>query len=177
MTKWFWQLKWALVIAIFAGPAFAYWSYQTANRIERVMTGGAEYTALVTGGVIERGRRGRRSYGLEVNWVDADGATHNDSVDISSAYAAQVFTDDFVMIETAELRYLPSEVDGPVVVAADGPQQIADQRMFVWYGIGAGILGLVLAPLWFWLERRMAKKQDDDIDAELARMRAGQAQT
>lgn len=174
MARWLWQLKWALVIAIFAGPGFAYWSYQNANRIEHVMADGAEYTAAVVGGIEHRGRRGSRSYELQLSWVDAEGATHNDSLDISSDYAARVFSGDFVTVDTTQVRYLPAEVDGPVVIAEDAPQQIADQRMFVWVGIGAGIAGLLFAPLWFWIEHRN-KKRDDDIDETLARMRAGQA--
>ena len=41
MTKWLWQLKWALVIAIFAGPAFAYYSYKNEQRINHVLREGA----------------------------------------------------------------------------------------------------------------------------------------
>jgi hypothetical protein len=174
MERWFWQLKWALVIAIVAGPVFAYFSYTTATRIERVMASGVEYTAAVTGGVVERGRRGTvRAYKLQLGWVDGDGAPHADSLKISSTYAHQIFVDDYVTLETAQVRYLPSEIDGPVVVAADGPQRIADERMNMWLGIGAGILGLILAPIWFWMDHRR-KLRDDDIDATLAQMRAGQ---
>ena len=38
----------------------------------------------------------------------------------------------------------------------------------------AAILGVIISPLWFWIEARNKKKDDEDIDATLARMRAGQ---
>jgi hypothetical protein len=174
MTRWLWQLKWALVIAIFAGPAIAYFSFTDAQRVERVMANGTPFTAAVVGGTIERGRRGARSYNLELGWVDAEGAPHHDNLDISSDYANQIFVDDYITIETAEIRYLPVETAEPVVLTADAPEQIENDHMMMWLGIGAGIAGLIFAPIWFWLEAKR-NRRDDDIDAELARMR-GQAQ-
>lgn len=176
MSKWLWQWKWAFVIAIFAGPALAYYSYNTANRIEHVMAAGTPFEAAVTGGSERHGRRGSRTYKLDVEWPGPGGAPHAEEIEISSEYAAQIFVDDYVNVETVELRYLASETDGPVVIVPDAPYQIENNRLFQWLGVGAGILGLILSPLWFWLERRFSKKRDDDIDAELARMRAREQQ-
>jgi hypothetical protein len=175
MIKWLWQLKWALVIAIFAGPVFAYFSYKSEQRIAHVLRDGTPFTAIVVGGIVERHRRGADEYKLELQWNDAGGAPRTATLDISSSYAREVFRGDYVMLDTAELRYLQSETDGPLIVAADAPQQIADRHMDMWFGIIAGIAGLVLSPIWFLVEHRLNKKQEDDIDAELARMR-GQAQ-
>jgi hypothetical protein len=174
--RWLNNLKWALVIAIFAGPAIAYFSYQDQQRIQRVMTSGAEITAFVAGGTEERGRRGRRDYSLDLLWIDANGAEQSRTVDVSDAYAASIIVDDAIMIETTQIKYLASETDDPVVVVADAAEQVETAQFGIWLGIAGGIAGLIFAPLWFWLERRNKKTQDDDIDAELARMRAGQAQ-
>lgn len=174
MGKWLWQWKWAFVIAIFAGPAFAYYSYNTANRIEHVMAEGAPFEAIVTGGSERTGRRGARTYKLDVEWPGPNGAPHAEEIEISADYATQIFVGDYVNIETVELRYLASETAGPVVLVPDAQNQIEENRLFQWLGIAAGILGLIISPIWFWLERRFSKKQEDDIDAELARMRAGQ---
>jgi hypothetical protein len=174
--RWLNNLKWALVIAIFAGPAIAYFSYTDQQRIQRVMTNGAEITAFVNGGSERRGRRGRVDYSLDLIWADANGAPQSHSVDVSDAYAESIIVGDAIMIETTQIRYLPSETDDPVVVVADAAEQVETAQFGIWLGIAGGIAGLILAPLWFWLERRNKKTQDDDIDAELARMRAGQAQ-
>lgn len=177
MTKWLWQLKWALVLAIFAGPAFAYFSYKNEQRIDHVLREGAPFTALVTGGMVERHRRGADEYKLELTWPGENGEPHTQMLDISSAYAAEIFQGDYVMIDTAEIRYLASENDGPLVVAADAPQQIADQHTNMLLGIAAGIAGLIFSPIWFWVESRRKKKDEEEIEEELARMRQGQAQS
>jgi hypothetical protein len=174
--RWLSNLKWALVIAIFAGPAIAYFSYTDQQRIERIMADGADITALVNGGREERGRRGRVDYSLDLTWPDANGAPQSHSVDVSDAYAESIIVGDAIMIESAQIKYLPSETDGPVVVVADAPYQLETAQFGFWAGIAGGIAGLILAPLWFWIESRNKKKQDDGVDAELARMRAGQAQ-
>jgi hypothetical protein len=176
MGNWLWQWKWAFVIAIFAGPAFAYYSYDTANRIERVMAEGAPFQAVVTGGEERTGRRGSRSYSLDVQWANSSGEVQTQTFDISSDYANQIFVGDYVNIETVEVRHLASETENPLVLVPDARHQIEENRLFQWLGIAAGILGLIISPIWFWLERRFSKKQEDDVDAELARMRAGQQQ-
>ena len=94
-------------------------------------------------------------------------------MDISSSYANQIFVDDYIMIDTAEIKYLPAETAEPVVLTADAAQQIENDRWMMWLGLGAGILGLIFAPIWFWADAKR-NKRDSDIDAELARMR-GQA--
>ncbi|HYD73100.1 MAG TPA: hypothetical protein VEF55_08180 [Candidatus Binatia bacterium] len=173
--RWLNNLKWALVLAIFAGPAIAYSSYQDQQRIQRVMANGAEITAFVAGGAEERGRRGRRSYSLDLVWPDANGAPQSHTVDVSDAYAQSIIVGDTITIETTQIKYLASETDGPVVVVADASEQLETAQFGIWLGIGGGIGGLILAPLWFWIESRNKKRQDEDIDAELARMRGGQA--
>src|ERR1700754_1461955 len=98
MTKWLWQLKWALVIAIFAGPAFAYFSYKNEQRIAHVLRDGTPFEAVVTGGMVERHRRGPDEYKLELMWPDANGAPHTETLNISSSYASEVFQGDYVML-------------------------------------------------------------------------------
>ncbi len=175
MTKWLWQWKWAFVIAIIAGPAFAYFNYNDANRIERIMANGSSFEAIVTGGSERRGRRGARTYMLDVEWT-ANGAPHRESFEISSQYAEQIFTADYVNLDTVELRHLASEPENATIVVPDAPQQLANHRQFQWLGIGAGIAGLIISPIWFWAEARFRRRRDDDIDAELARMRQGEQQ-
>lgn len=177
MTKWLWQLKWALVIAIIAGPAFAYFSNKNEQRIDHVLREGEPFTATVTGGVVERHRRRADEYKLELTWPDEDGQQHTQVLDISSSYAREIFQGDYVMIDTAEIRYLASETDGPLVVAADAPQQIADQHTNMLLGIASGIAGLIFAPIWFWVENRRKKRDEEEIEEELARMRQSQQQS
>jgi hypothetical protein len=170
--RWLNNLKWALVLAIFAGPAIAYFSYQDQQRVQRVMANGAEITAFVAGGTEERGRRGRRNYSLDLVWTDANGAPQSRSVGVSDAYAQSIIVADAITIETTQIRYLASETDDPIVVVADASEQLETAQFGMWLGIGGGIAGLILAPLWFWIERRRKKKDEEEIEEELARVRA-----
>ncbi len=172
--RWLNNLKWALVLAIFAGPAIAYFSYTDQQRIQRIMGNGAELTALITGGEVAEGRRGSVRYTLDLTWTDAEGATLTRSIDVSDAYAESVIAGDALTIDQAQIKYLASETADPVVLVDDAPHQLETAQFGIWLGIIGGIAGLILAPLWFWVERRNAKNAQDDVDAELARMRAGQ---
>jgi hypothetical protein len=176
MTRWLWQLKWALVIAIFAGPALAYWGYTESNRIQRIAADGVEITAVVNGGIVHHGRYGSVDYSLELSWVDAQGARLDRSIDISGDYAERIIHNDAVMIDHVQIKYLAAESGEPIVVLDDASEQLRIRQFDIWAGIIAAIAGLLIAPVMFWLERRTANKQEEDIDATLARMRAGQPQ-
>ncbi|HWA00892.1 MAG TPA: hypothetical protein VG841_11325 [Caulobacterales bacterium] len=170
--RWFSQIKWLLVIAVFAGPAWAYFSYTEGKKIEHVMAAGVQTIAEVTGGE-ERTRRGVTTYNLDLAWADAGGLRHAATVDISSEFAHRVVVDGNLTIGATEIKYL-AEDPSTIVLVRDAEQQAADKQLNMWIGAGAGLLGLVFAPLIFWWERKRAKKQQDDVDATLAQMRAGE---
>jgi hypothetical protein len=171
--RWLNNLKWALVLAIFAGPAVAYFTWTEANAIRHVVADGVRADAVVDGGMVRSGRRSGRSYTLHAIWQTEAGQRAED-VKISTTFADQIILDDAIMIDAVSLLYLPSEPDAPIVVADDADNQLADKQNLIWLGIGAGILGLVVSPIWFLIEARNRKKQGDDVDATLAQMRAGQ---
>src|SRR5262245_21720156 len=123
MTKWLWQLKWALVFAIFAGPAFAYWSYNDSHRIEYLLTQGDDILARVDGArVIHRGAGS--DYALKLAWADEEGVAHRETIRISDTYAASVIEGDAVTIEQERIRYLPAAMGRTVVVMADAAHEI-----------------------------------------------------
>lgn len=171
MAKWFWQLKWALVIAIVAGPAFAYFSFNEKQRVERIMEQGVELPAIVESVEVQQRRRRADTYTLHLQWIDSQGAPHAQSVEITSGFANSIIVGDTVALDQTPIRFLEGE-EKPFVVAADAPFQIENQTTSMWLGIGAGIAGLIFAPLIFWFERRRAKQDADETDAMLARMRA-----
>lgn len=174
MAKWLWQLKWFFVIAIFAGPVLAYFQYQDSQRIQRIMANGAAIEAHVDELQVQRSRRSD-SYSLTLSFVSPHGTSMRQHVDVTGAFARSITVGDAINIQTTRIRYLPSESSEPIVIVADADNMLrADQEM-MWTCIIAAILGLIISPIWFVVERRMQKKQDDDIDAELARMRSGQA--
>jgi hypothetical protein len=154
LAKWLSNLKWALVIAIFAGPAFAYWSYTEAQTLKRVMAEGVEATAVVDGGEVRSGRRSGTSYKIHAIWTDAAGAERAEDISISSEYAGKVIEGDFLVVDSVVVKYLASDASVPAVVVEDAPQQIADKELFMWLGAGAGVVGLIGSAIFFLVGRK-----------------------
>lgn len=155
LAKWLSNLKWALVIAIFAGPGFAYWSYTEAQTLKRVMAEGVEATAIVDGGEIRSGRRSGTSYKLHAIWTDEAGAERAENITISSEYASKVIDeDDYLIIESVGVKYLANEPTAPVIVTEDGPTQVADRELMIMLGGAAGVAGLIGSAIFFLLGRK-----------------------
>lgn len=143
LAKWLSNLKWALVLAIFAGPAFAYFSYTEAQAIKLVADEGVEATAVVDGGESRSGRRSGTSYTIHAIWTGEGGVERAEDIDISSEYADTIIDGDYLLIETVVVKYLPNDPAAKAIVAEDAPLRIADKELMMWLGAGAGVLGLV----------------------------------
>ncbi len=162
-SNWMRQLKWVLLAASVAGPGFAYWSYTEAGKIEQVVASGVEAEAFVAGGTVTSGRRRGTTYKLDTIWADAEGAQHQDEIAISSEYAQQVIVDDTLQIETVHVKYVPGNAELPTSIAEAAATQLADKRLMVWLGIGAGIIGAIGSALFFVFGRN--KKEEEPAAA------------
>jgi hypothetical protein len=174
MSNWLWQWKWALVIAIFAGPVFAYYSYNEADQMRRVLAQGVLAVAEVRGGEVQEHSRGGNEYTINAGWVDAQGQAHGARLPISETLAQRVVVNDTLMLSQVHVRYIASDPDHPVIVE-DAAQQLDERNLRMWLGIIAAIAGLILSPLIFWWERRLEKKREAEIDAVVAENRQRQA--
>ena len=155
LARWLSNLKWALVIAIFAGPAFAYWSYTEAQTTKRIMADGVEATAVVDGGEIRSGRRSGTSYKIHAVWTDQAGAERAENISISSEYAHKIIDgEDYLLIESVVVKYLANEPTVKAIVAEDGPTQVADDELMIMLGAGAGVLGLIGSAIFFLVGRK-----------------------
>lgn len=175
MTKWLWQLKWLFVIAIFAGPILAFFEHQDSQRIQRIMANGAALEARVDELRVQHNRRSD-SYTLALTFVGPDGTSTRQLVDVTGSFAESITVGEGISIQTTQIKYLPTESSEPVVVVADADNMLRADQTTMWTCIIAAILGLIISPIWFVVERRMKNRRDDDIDATLARMRASQPQ-
>ncbi len=177
VTRILWRLKWALVLAIVIGPLIAYGGYRDIQGIERIMAEGVLIEADVIGGREVSDRNGS-SYSLNLAWRGEQGPQYREVL-ISSDLARQVIDGDMVTIDHATIRYLASDPERQIVILRDAPFKLATDRAAIWIGVIAGLMGLILAPLWFWMDHRRTRQEkarDEDIDATLARMRADNAQ-
>jgi hypothetical protein len=150
------NLKWALVIAIFAGPGFAYFSYTEAEAIKKVMAEGVEATAAVDGAASESGRRRATTYTIHAIWADDGGVQHAADLDISSEFADQVIEGDYIVIDAVQVKYTPGGDDATAVVIDDADQQIADKMLMVYLGAATGVIGLIGSAIFFLTGRRKA---------------------
>jgi hypothetical protein len=154
LARWLSNLKWALLLAIVAGPAFAYFSYSEAQTLKRVSAEGVEATAVVDGGESRSGRRSGTTYKIHAIWTDQAGAERAENITISSEYAGKIIEDDYLLIESVVVKYLANDPSVPAVVAEDAPQQIADKELFMWLGAGAGVIGLIGSAIFFLMGRK-----------------------
>lgn len=156
IAKWLSNLKWALLIAIVAGPGFAYFMWTELETIKRVSTSGVETVAMVDGGESRSGRRSGTTYKIHAIWLDANNAQRAENIAISSEYAHKIIEDDFLTVETVNVKYLADDPKAPVFVSEDLPQQVQDKEIMIWLAVGAGVVGLVGSAIFFLMGRKKA---------------------
>ena len=152
-ANWLSNIKWALLIAVVAGPAFAIWSFMQVQTFQRIGAEGVEATAVIDGGEVSKGRRSGTSYKIHAIW-DANGTERAEDISISSEYAGKIIDGDYLTIEQAQIKYLPNEPEVAAVVAEDLPQQIADSQLMIYFGIGAGVVGAIGSAIFFLAGRK-----------------------
>lgn len=155
--KWFAdfvsQIKWLLLIAIVAGPGWAYYNWTELEKIKLVAAEGAEVAAVIDGGESRSRRRSGTSYTIHAIWPGEGNVQHAEDISISSEYAKKIIADDMLLIETAQIKYM-SDGSGPTIVVDDIPQQQADKQLMIWLGIGAGVIGAIASAIFFIAGRR-----------------------
>lgn len=171
MPQWLWELKWGLVFAIIAGLIVAYFSHQDNERIDRILTQGAAFSAYAES-IEQRTSRGVSFYSLHAAWSDAYGRHYQRDFNISDKYAERVIVGDHIIVGRVTIKYLASEDQQPMVLMEDAENEKSANRLYIWLGLIAAVVGAIAAPIVFWAEHRHAKAEKDDIEATLAKIRA-----
>lgn len=149
------NIKWLLLLAIVAGPGWAFFSYTELEKIKRVAAEGTEVTAVVDGGESRSGRRSGTSYTIHAIWPGDGDVQHAEDVSITSEYAKKIIDGDMLLIDTVQIKYMKDD-SGPVVVVDDIPQLQADKDLMIYLGIGAGVVGLIGSAIFFLVGRKRA---------------------
>jgi hypothetical protein len=157
LARWLSNIKWALLIAIVAGPGFAVWSFMQVQTFQRIGAEGTEATAVIDALESRSGRRSGTTYKLHATW-DANGTERAENITISSEYADKVIDGGYLTIEATQIKYLPNEPEVPAVVVEDLPQQIEDSQLMIYLGIAAGVVGLIGSAIFFLAGRK--KKEE-----------------
>jgi hypothetical protein len=153
LANWLSNIKWALLLAIVAGPGFAVWSFMEMQTFQRIGAEGTEAAAVIDGGESRSGRRSGTTYKIHAIW-DANGTERAENITISSEYAGKIIDGDYLLIESAQIKYLPNEPSVEAVVVEDLPQRIADAQLMIYLGIGAGVVGLIGSAIFFLTGRK-----------------------
>lgn len=156
IARWLSNLKWVLLIAIVAGPGFAYFMWTELETIKRVAAEGVEATAIVDGGESRSGRRSGTTYTIHALWMDTNNAQRAENIAISSEFATSIIQDDMLLIDAVQIKYLPADAAAPVFVVEDLSQQQADKELMIWLGLGACAIGVIGSAIFFLVGRRKA---------------------
>jgi hypothetical protein len=156
VARWLSQLKWLLLIAIVAGPGFAYFEYTELDTIKKISAEGVIANAVVDGGETRTGRRSGTSYKIHAIWTDVNNQEHAENIDISSEFAHKIVQDDMLLVDAVQVKYLPSDPKAPVFAADDLPQQQQDKELMMYLGLGAGVVGLIGSAIVFMAGRKKA---------------------
>lgn len=160
------NLRWFLAVTILIGPAIAYLSYTEMTRIQRINASGAEYTAQISGGAPHLSDDNH--YYLDLQWV-VEGSTHQANVPISDEFARRFVGQP--VLESTEIKYLATETSQPVIIVDDASEWLDQSRRGLWVGLAAGLVSLLATSLWFWLDWR-SRRREQDIDEVLDQMRS-----
>lgn len=149
------NIRWLLIIAMLGGPVFAYLGHSDGKRLEMLKTEGVTVEAYIESAFEKRGRRGSKSYEVDLAWEDADGEVRRASgVNISNAFAGNLIEGDELVVEALEVLYLPGDTSVEPAVAGDLKAQIGNSDFMFKGGIVAGIVGLIGSVLFFMMGRR-----------------------
>lgn len=154
LERIFSNIKWLLLVAIVAGPGWAYISWTDLEKVKRVAAEGTEVTAFVDGGESRSGRRSGTSYTIHAIWPGTGDVQHAEDIAITSEYAKKIIQDDMLLIDTVQIKYIADDSSAPIYVVEDIPQQQQDKELMMWLGIGGGIVGLIGSALIFFIGRR-----------------------
>ncbi len=149
------QIKWLLLIAIAAGPAWSHYNWTELEKVKRVAAEGTEVSAVVDGGESRSRRRSGTSYTIHAIWPGDGNVQHAEDISVTSEYAKQIIADDMLLIDTAQIKYMP-DGSGPTFVVDDIPRQQADKELMIWLGIAAGVIGAIASATFFFIGRRRA---------------------
>lgn len=164
IARWLGNLRWILMLAIVAGPGFAYFSYTELQTQKRVMAEGVETTAVVDGAESRSRRRsGTTTYKIHAVWTEQSGAQRAEDISISSSYAEKIIQGDFLVIDSVVIKYLPGEPDVSPLVVEDAAEQIESSELMMYLGGGAGIIGVIGSALFLLFGRK--KQQPAGVPA------------
>jgi hypothetical protein len=133
-------------IALVGGPIIAWFGFAEKAQLERLAKEGKEIVGSIEGGEIKKGRRGVKTYKLDVIYAVENGQQYQQTFKVTKDFCRSVTDAEGTSLTQtdAKVRYLPTEPLTAIIV--DGSK---DDTARSWIGVAVGLGGLVGSVLAF----------------------------
>lgn len=130
------RLKLAALIGLIGGPAFAFVGFKEKQKIENIEKNGVEMTGVPMSGNLKKGRKGAKTYTLNVEYLDPKGAPHSKDFKVTGEFFESISNGTEITADTVPLKVLPDQPEEAIVVGGSD-----DDRFMFPVGLGAFVLG------------------------------------
>lgn len=138
------RLKLVAVVALVAGPVVAFLGFKEKQRIEKIEKSGVEVVGEPQGGEMRKGRRGAKTYKLQVKYPDTKGGSTTKEFKVTRKFFESISSGDSITAETVPVKLLADQPDEAIIVGGSD-----DDRAMFPVGIGAFVLGGVGTAIMF----------------------------
>ena len=87
-------------------------------------------------GNLKKGRRGSKTYTLNVEYLDTKGAPHSKDFKVTGEFFESISTGEEITADTVPLKVLPDQPEEAIIVGGSD-----DDRFMLPFGLGAFVLG------------------------------------
>lgn len=130
------RLKLASLIGLIGGPAFAFVGFKEKQKVENIEKNGVEMTGVPMSGNLKKGRRGAKTYTLNVEYLDTKGAPHSKDFKVTGEFFESISMGEEITADTVPLKVLPDQPEEAIIVGGSD-----DDRFMLPFGLGAFVLG------------------------------------
>jgi len=130
------KLKLVAIVALVAGPCLAFLGFKEKQRIGKIEKDGMEVAGVPTGGEMRKGRKGGKTYKLNVMYPDSKGAPQSKEFKVTRKFFESISSGDMITADTVPVKMLADQPDEAIIVGGSD-----DDRAMFPVGIGAFVLG------------------------------------
>lgn len=137
------KIKLASILALLAGPFFIVMTYIETSQMQRIDREGVQTIAMPTAKIERKGRKGGRTYKIEVAYFVEGSGKRTEQVGVSHE-----LYDRIESVPAITIKYLKADPSQIVVVG----EPLGSPEMY-WVGLGLFAFG-ALGGWWFFLRKR-----------------------
>ena len=130
------RFKLIAVVALVAGPVLAFVGFKEKQRIEKIERDGVEVAGVPMSGEMRKGRKGAKTYKLNVTYPDSKGAAQSKEFKVTREFFESISSGDQITADTVKVKMLADQPTEAIIVGGSD-----DDRFMFPAGIGAFVLG------------------------------------